>query len=267
MKKYILLLLSVVLFVAEVRAQGASYPNFHNATQLVEFTTSKSAGQDFSFTLAPDMTTGRPQFPIVFIEWEGNGNRQMINLNREETFVVKVPSNRVIKITGENGLWTVKAVDQSVTEAKTSSATILRHLYLDENLLGKAGSGGSDFKTNKDLETLSVSSNYYKTLDVKLNTKLVKLNASSNLLEDIDLAGLNHLVDLDLSKNLFVGSLSLPQNHYENIDLRVNKFKISTAPWQVLTTTICRSAMYYLKRSLQWGRIGLISPLSFMQRA
>ena len=89
MKKYILLLLSLVLFVAEVRAQGASYPNFHNATQLVEFTTSKSAGQNFSFTLAPDETTGRPQFPVVFIDWNGNGNRQMINLVQEETFVVK----------------------------------------------------------------------------------------------------------------------------------------------------------------------------------
>lgn len=230
MKKYILLLLSVVLFVAEVRAQSTPYPNFHNTTQLVEFTTSKGVGQNFSFTLAPDETTGRPQFPIVFIEWEGNGNRQMINLNREETFVVKVPSNRVIKITGENGLWTVKAVDQSVTEAKTSSATILRHLYLDENLLGKAGNGGSDFKSNKSLETLSVSSNYYKTLEVKENKNLEKLNASSNLLENIDLTGLSHLVDLDLSKNLFAGSLVLPQNTYRNIDLRVNKFKISTLP-------------------------------------
>ena len=83
MKKYILLLLSVVLFVAEVRAQGASYPNFHNATQLVEFTTTKAGGQDFSFTLAPDKTVGRPQFPVVFIDWNGNGNRQMINLNQE----------------------------------------------------------------------------------------------------------------------------------------------------------------------------------------
>jgi len=144
MKKYILLLLSVVLFVAEVRAQGAPYPNFHNTTQLVEFTTSKSAGRNFSFTLAPDETTGRPQFPIVFIEWEGNGNRQMINLNQEETFVVKVPANRVIKITGENGLWTVKAVDQSVTKATTNTASILRHLYLDKNLLGQSGNGGSD---------------------------------------------------------------------------------------------------------------------------
>ena len=230
MKKYILLLLSVVLFVAEVRAQGASYPNFHNATQLVEFTTTKAGGQDFSFTLAPDKTVGRPQFPVVFIDWNGNGNRQMINLNQEETFVVKVPSNRVIKITGENGLWTVKAVDQSVTEAKTSSATILRHLYLDKNLLGKAGNGGSDFKSNKSLETLSVSSNYYKTLEVKENKNLEKLNASSNLLENIDLTGLSHLVDLDLSKNLFAGSLVLPQNTYRNIDLRVNKFKISTLP-------------------------------------
>ena len=155
MKKYILLLLSVVLFVAEVRAQSTPYPNFHNTTQLVEFTTSKGVGQNFSFTLAPDETTGRPQFPIVFIEWEGNGNRQMINLNREETFVVKVPASQVVSITGENGLWTVKAVDQSVTEAKTSSASILRHLYLDKNLLGKVGNGGSDFKTNKDLATLS----------------------------------------------------------------------------------------------------------------
>lgn len=230
MKKYILLLLSVVLFVAEVRAQRAPYPNFHNATQLVEFTTSKSVGQNFSFTLAPDETTGRPQFPIVFIEWEGNGNRQMINLVQEETFVVKVPSDKVVKITGENGLWTVKAVDQSVMEAKTSSASILRHLYLDKNLLGQPGNGGSDFKMNRELKTLSVSSNYYKTLEVKENEKLEKLNASSNLLENIDLTGLSHLVDLDLSKNLFVGPLSLPQNHYRNIDLRVNKFKISTLP-------------------------------------
>ena len=230
MKKYILLLLSLVLFVAEVRAQGASYPNFHNATQLVEFTTSKSAGRNFSFTLAPDETTGRPQFPIVFIEWEGNGNRQMINLNQEETFVVKVPANRVIKITGENGLWTVKAVDQSVTKATTNTASILRHLYLDKNLLGQSGNGGSDFKTNRELKTLSVSSNYYKTLEVKENKKLEKLNASSNLLENIDLTGLSHLVDLDMSKNLFAGPLTLPQNVYSNIDLRVNKFKISTLP-------------------------------------
>ena len=230
MKKYILLLLSMVLFVAEVRAQGASYPNFHNATQLVEFTTTKAGGQDFSFTLAPDETTGRPQFPIVFIDWNGNGNRQMINLVQEETFVVKVPSDKVVKITGENGLWTVKAVDQSITKAVTSTASILQHLHLDKNLLGKQGSEGSDFKTNRELKTLSVSNNYYKTLDVKLNTKLVKLNASSNLLEDIDLAGLNHLVDLDLSKNLFAGPLALPQNRYKNIDLRVNKFKISTLP-------------------------------------
>ena len=154
----------------------------------------------------------------------------MINLNQEETFVVKVPSNKVVKITGENGLWTVKAVDQSVTKATTNTASILQHLYLDKNLLGQPGNGGSDFKTNRELKTLSVSSNYYKTLDVKLNTKLVKLNASSNLLEDIDLAGLNHLVDLDLSKNLFAGPLALPQNRYKNIDLRVNKFKISTLP-------------------------------------
>lgn len=230
MKKYILLLLSVVLFVAEVRAQSTPYPNFHNTTQLVEFTTSKSVGQNFSFTLAPDETTGRPQFPIVFIEWEGNGNRQMINLNREETFVVKVPASQIVRITGENGLWTVKAVDQSVTEAKTSSASILRHLYLDKNLLGQSGNGGSDFKSNKSLETLSVSSNYYKTLEVKENKNLKTLNASSNLLENIDLAGLNHLVDLDLSKNLFAGPLVLPQNTYRNIDLRVNKFKISTLP-------------------------------------
>ncbi len=227
MKKYILLLLSLVLFVAEVRAQGAPYPNFHNATQLVEFTTTKAGGQDFSFTLAPDKTVGRPQFPVVFIDWNGNGNRTMINLDREETFVVKVPSNKVVKITGENGLWTVKAVDQSVTEAKTSTASILRHLYLDKNLLGQPGNGGSDFKTNKDIETLSVSSNYYKTLEVKENKKLEKLNASSNLLENIDLTGLSHLVDLDLSKNLFAGPLTLPQNHYKNIDLRVNKFPLT----------------------------------------
>lgn len=230
MKKYILLLLSVVLFVAEVRAQGAPYPNFHNTTQLVEFTTSKSAGRNFSFTLAPDETTGRPQFPIVFIEWEGNGNRQMINLNQEETFVVKVPANRVIKITGENGLWTVKAVDQSITKAVTSAASILQHLHLDKNLLGKQGSEGSDFKTNRELKTLSVSNNYYKALVVKENKNLETINASSNLLENIDLTGLSHLVDLDLSKNLFLGPLSLPQNHYKNIDLRVNKFKISTLP-------------------------------------
>ena len=129
MKKYILFLLSVVLFVAEVRAQSTPYPNFHNTTQLVEFTTTKAGGQDFSFTLAPDETTGRPQFPVVFIDWNGNGNRTMINLVQEETFVVKVPSDRVIKITGENGLWTVKAVDQSITKAVTSAASILQHLH------------------------------------------------------------------------------------------------------------------------------------------
>lgn len=230
MKKYILLLLSVVLFVAEVRAQSTPYPNFHNTTQLVEFTTTKAGGQDFSFTLAPDETTGRPQFPIVFIDWNGNGNRQMINLVQEETFVVKVPSDKVVKITGENGLWTVKAVDQSITKAVTSTASILQHLHLDKNLLGKQGSEGSDFKTNRELKTLSVSNNYYKTLDVKLNTKLVKLNASSNLLATLDLNGLSLLTDLDLSKNLFTGPLTLPQNVYSNIDLRVNKFKISTLP-------------------------------------
>ena len=230
MKKYILLLLSVVLFVAEVRAQSTPYPNFHNTTQLVEFTTTKAGGQDFSFTLAPDETTGRPQFPIVFIDWNGNGNRQMINLVQEETFVVKVPSDKVVKITGENGLWTVKAVDQSITKAVTSTASILQHLHLDKNLLGKQGSEGSDFKTNRELKTLSVSNNYYKTLDVKLNTKLVKLNASSNLLATLDLNGLSLLTDLDLSKNLFTGPLTFPQNVYSNIDLRVNKFKISTLP-------------------------------------
>lgn len=229
-QKHILLLLSLVLFVAEVRAQGAPYPNFHNATQLVEFTTTKAGGQDFSFTLAPDKTVGRPQFPVVFIDWNGNGNRTMINLNQEETFVVKVPSDRVVKITGENGLWTVKAIDQSITKAVTSAASILQHLHLDKNLLGKQGSGGSDFKTNRELKTLSVSNNYYKTLDVKLNTKLVKLNASSNLLATLDLNGLSLLTDLDLSKNLFTGPLTLPQNVYSNIDLRVNKFKISTLP-------------------------------------
>ncbi|WP_455523681.1 T9SS type A sorting domain-containing protein [Porphyromonas endodontalis] len=230
MKKYILLLLSLVLFVTEVRAQGAPYPNFHNTTQLVEFTTTKAGGQDFSFTLAPDMTTGRPQYPIVFIDWNGNGNRQMINLVQEETFVVKVPSDRVVKITGENGLWTVKAVDQSITKAVTSAASILQHLHLDKNLLGKQGSGGSDFKTNRELKTLSVPNNYYKTLDVKLNTKLVKLNASSNLLATLDLNGLSLLTDLDLSKNLLTALSSFPQNVYSNIDLRVNKFKISTLP-------------------------------------
>ena len=230
MKKYILLLLSMVLFVAEVRAQGAPYPNFHNTTQLVEFTTTKAQGQNFSFTLAPDMTTGRPQYPIVFIDWNGNGNRQMINLVQEETFVVKVPSDRVVKITGENGLWTVKAVDQSITKAVTSAASILQHLHLDKNLLGKQGSGGSDFKTNRELKTLSVPNNYYKTLDVKLNTKLVKLNASSNLLATLDLNGLSLLTDLDLSKNLLTALSSFPQNVYSNIDLRVNKFKISTLP-------------------------------------
>lgn len=230
MKKYILLLLSLVLFVTEVRAQVAPYPNFHNTAQLVEFTTTKAPGQDFSFTLAPDMTTGRPQYPIVFIDWNGNGNRQMINLVQEETFVVKVPSDRVVKITGENGLWTVKAVDQSITKAVTSAASILQHLHLDKNLLGKQGSEGSDFKTNRELKTLSVPNNYYKTLDVKLNTKLVKLNASSNLLATLDLNGLSLLTDLDLSKNLFTGPLTLPQNVYSNIDLRVNKFKISTLP-------------------------------------
>ena len=230
MKKHILLLLSMVLFVAEVRAQGAPYPNFHNTTQLVEFTTTKAGGQDFSFTLAPDETTGRPQFPVVFIDWNGNGNRTMINLVQEESFVVKVPSDRVIKITGENGLWTVKAVDQSITKAVTSAASILQHLHLDKNLLGKQGSGGSDFKTNRELKTLSVPNNYYKALVVKENKNLEKLNASSNLLENIDLTGLSHLVDLDLSKNLFAGPLTLPQNHYKNIDLRVNKFKISTLP-------------------------------------
>ena len=230
MKKYILLLLSLVLFVTEVRAQGAPYPNFHNTTQLVEFTTTKAQGQNFSFTLAPDMTTGRPQYPIVFIDWNGNGNRQMINLVQEETFVVKVPSDRVVKITGENGLWTVKAVDQSITKAVTSAASILQHLHLDKNLLGKQGSGGSDFKTNRELKTLSVPNNYYKTLDVKLNTKLVKLNASSNLLATLDLNGLSLLTDLDLSKNLLTALSSFPQNVYSNIDLRVNKFKISTLP-------------------------------------
>ena len=166
----------MVLFVAEVRAQGASYPNFHNATQLVEFTTSKSAGQNFSFTLAPDETTGRPQFPVVFIDWNGNDNRMMINLNQEETFVVKVPASQVVSITGENGLWTVKAVDQSVTKATTNTASILQHLYLDKNLLGQPGNGGSDFKTNRELKTLSVSSNYYKTLEVKENKNLKTLN-------------------------------------------------------------------------------------------
>ena len=230
MKKYILLLLSLVLFVTEVRAQGAPYPNFHNTTQLVEFTTTKAQGQNFSFTLAPDMTTGRPQYPIVFIDWNGNGNRQMINLVQEETFVVKVPSDRVVKITGENGLWTVKAVDQSITKAVTSAASILQHLHLDKNLLGKQGSGGSDFKTNRELKTLSVPNNYNKTLDVKLNTKLVKLNASSNLLATLDLNGLSLLTDLDLSKNLLTALSSFPQNVYSNIDLRVNKFKISTLP-------------------------------------
>ena len=220
----------MVLFVAEVRAQGAPYPNFHNTTQLVEFTTTKAGGQDFSFTLAPDETTGRPQFPVVFIDWNGNGNRTMINLVQEETFVVKVPSDRVIKITGENGLWTVKSVDQSITKAVTSAASILQHLHLDKNLLGKQGSGGSDFKTNRELKTLSVPNNYYKALVVKENKNLEKLNASSNLLENIDLTGLSHLVDLDLSKNLFAGPLTLPQNVYSNIDLRVNKFKISTLP-------------------------------------
>lgn len=230
MKKHILLLLSLVLFVTEVRAQVAPYPNFHNTTQLVEFTTTKAVGQNFSFTLAPDMTMGRPQYPIVFIDWNGNGNRQMINLVQEETFVVKVPSDRVVKITGENGLWTVKAVDQSITKAVTSAASILQHLHLDKNLLGKQGSEGSDFKTNRELKTLSVPNNYYKTLDVKLNTKLVRLNASSNLLATLDLNGLSLLTDLDLSKNLFTGPLTLPQNVYSNIDLRVNKFKISTLP-------------------------------------
>jgi putative von willebrand factor type A domain protein len=154
----------------------------------------------------------------------------MINLVQEETFVVKVPSDRVVKITGENGLWTVKAVDQSITKAVTSAASILQHLHLDKNLLGKQGSGGSDFKTNRELKTLSVPNNYYKTLDVKLNTKLVKLNASSNLLATLDLNGLSLLTDLDLSKNLLTALSSFPQNVYSNIDLRVNKFKISTLP-------------------------------------
>lgn len=227
--RYIILIPSLLLiFGVRVWAQS-SYPNFHNKTSLVSFETSKQQGAEFSFTLAPDETSARPQWPVVFIDWMGNGTRQMINLTSEQTFKVKVPSDKRIVITGENGLWTVKAVDQSVTKATTKDASILRHLVLDKNLLGRLGSSGSDFRENRDLLTLSVAENYYDLLDVTLNTKLSKLVAASNKLKTIEVKDLQALKCLDLSKNL-LQNVVLPNHAFDHIDLRVNRMKISTLP-------------------------------------
>lgn len=229
-RKIFLVLLSFVSLLG-LRAQQHAVTNFHNQQDIVSFETDKGVNTDFVFTLAPDETASRPQWPIVFIDWRGNGDRQMVNLTKETSFTVKVPTNKKIVITGENGLWTVKSVDQSVKKATTNKASILKHLYLDKNLLGKTAgpTGGSDFAANANLETLSLSENYYKTLEVK-NPKLKTLNASTNMLRVMDLSKLIQLSSLNLSKNLLKELKTLPKNTYSLLDLRVNRMNISTLP-------------------------------------
>lgn len=232
MKFYHYILVSlVVACLPSITLYAQTYKDFGNHTDLVAFTTSKAPNETFTFTLAPDETDGRPQNPIVFIDWTGSGNRQMINLIGEESFEVKVPASKEITVTGENGLWTVKAVDQSVTQAVTSKASILKHLDLDKNLLGKEGSAGSDYVSNTKLETLSLSENYYKALPLSENKSLKNLRANSNLLREIDLTGLDQMEHLSLKRNLLT-KVKMPANaaHFATIDLSINRLNIATLP-------------------------------------
>ncbi len=195
-----------LLFSQSATAQTTSNLDLHFA--LIKATT----GGTVEFTLAPEdpNMVARSHWPIIFIDWENDGNQvtQMVNLTADCTFKVKVNNaGAVAKVYGENGTWKLICKSQNIKATQLEMADALRYLDLSKNVLGTNNSN-QDYTlppNNNKIETLNLSENQLKAIHFGSTGVLPELKeffASENLLSSISLTGHTKLSRLDLSKNL-----------------------------------------------------------------
>ena len=201
--------LFVGMFSARTVVAQTVTSNLHEHIEIIKASTSGTV----SFTLAPEdpkgLTPMRAHWPIVFIDYENDGNniRQMYNLTEERTFSVNVTAAQggSIKITGEDGTWKLVCTNQNIKDVKLEHATTLRYVDLSKNVLGTANAS-SDFSldpANNKIETLNVSENKLKTIGFGAATGTLKeLYANDNLIASANLSSLTALSVVDYSKNL-----------------------------------------------------------------
>ena len=215
----VLCLSAGLLFSQGVSAQ-ATTSNLDLHFELIKATNTGTV----SFTIAPEdpNQVSRAHWPIIFIDWENDGNKvtQMFNLTADRTFTVNVTAAGagVATVYGENGTWKLICKSQNIKATKLEKATALRYLDLSKNVLG-TNNTNKDYTIHDDnnkIETLILNENQLK--DIKFGTgaglngvlpDLKVYKASENLLTSASLAGHNRLIYLDLSKNLLT-SVSLP---------------------------------------------------------
>lgn len=215
----VLCLSAGLLFSQEASAQ-ATTSNLDLHFELIKATNTGTV----SFTIAPEDPNqfSRAHWPIIFIDWENDGNKvtQMFNLTADRTFTVNVTAAGagVATVYGENGTWKLICKSQNIKATKLEKATALRYLDLSKNVLG-TNNTNKDYTIHDDnnkIETLNLSENGLK--DIKFGTpavlngvlpELKEYSASENLLSTVTLTGNNKLSYLDLSKNLLT-SITLP---------------------------------------------------------
>ena len=215
----VLCLLAVFLFSQGMHAQTTT-SNLDLHFELIKATNTGTV----EFTIAPEDPNqfSRAHWPIIFIDWENDGNKvtQMFNLTADRTFTVNVTAAGagVATVYGENGTWKLICKSQNIKATKLEKASALRYLDLSKNVLG-TNNTNKDYTIHDDnnkIETLILNENQLK--DIKFGTgaglngvlpDLKVYKASENLLTSAPLVGNNSLIYLDLSKNLLT-SVSLP---------------------------------------------------------
>ena len=214
-----LCLLAAFLFSQGMYAQTTT-SNLDLHFELIKATNTGTV----EFTIAPEDPNqfSRAHWPIIFIDWENDGNKvtQMFNLKADRTFTVNVTAAGagVATVYGENGTWKLICKSQNIKATKLEKASALRYLDLSKNVLG-TNNTNKDYTIHDDnnkIETLNLSENGLK--DIKFGTpavlngvlpELKEYSASENLLSTVTLTGNNKLSYLDLSKNLLT-SVTLP---------------------------------------------------------
>ena len=188
----VLCLSAGLLFSQEASAQ-ATTSNLDLHFELIKATNTGTV----SFTIAPEDPNqfSRAHWPIIFIDWENDGNKvtQMFNLTADRTFTVNVTAAGagVATVYGENGNWKLICKSQNIKATKLEKATALRYLDLSKNVLG-TNNTNKDYTIHDDnnkIETLNLSENGLK--DIKFGTPAVlngvlpalkEYSASENLL-------------------------------------------------------------------------------------
>jgi len=132
-----------------------------------------------------------------------------------------------LDITGDTGLKTLIADDNSISVLNMDGATSLQTLSVAGNKIKSI-----DVSKESSLETLNLSNNSIQSVDVSKNAVLKYLNLGSMLLSTIDVTknplletldlSSNQIMEIDVSKNTALTAMDLSDNRLQSIDVKNN---------------------------------------------